>query len=131
MTNTTQEQRIRLDKWLWAARFFKTRSVATDAISGGKVHVNTQRVKPSRDVHIGDEIQVRKGAMEWTIVVQKLNIQRRSATEAQEMYQETAESVKKREHDKEEQQTAAGLRQRGLGRPTKRERRDIYRLKQL
>ncbi|WP_353571335.1 S4 domain-containing protein [Candidatus Albibeggiatoa sp. nov. BB20] len=129
MTDTTQE-RTRLDKWLWAARFFKTRSVATDAISGGKVHVNSQRVKPSRDVHLGDEIQVRKGAIEWTVVVQKLNIQRRAATEAQEMYEETAESVKKREKDKQEQKSA-GARQHGLGRPTKRERRDIYRLKQL
>jgi ribosome-associated heat shock protein Hsp15 len=130
MTDTTQE-RTRLDKWLWAARFFKTRSIATEAISGGKVHVNSQRVKPSKDVHIGDEIQVRKGSLEWTVIVQKLNIQRRSANEAQEMYQETPESIEKREQNKQDQQATAGLRQRGMGRPTKRERRDIYRLKQL
>jgi len=129
MTETAQE-RTRLDKWLWAARFFKTRSIATEAITGGKVHLNSQRVKPSKDVHIGDEIQVRKGSLEWTVVVQKLNIQRRSANEAQEMYQETTESIEKREQNKEEHK-AAGLRQRGMGRPTKRERRDIYRLKQL
>jgi ribosome-associated heat shock protein Hsp15 len=129
MTDTAQE-RTRLDKWLWAARFFKTRSVATDAISGGKVHVNSQRVKPSKDVHLGDEVQIRKGAMEWTVIVQKLNIQRRSASDAQEMYQETPESIEKRAKDKQEQQSA-GLRQHGTGRPTKRERRDIYRLKQL
>ncbi len=127
----TDTERTRLDKWLWAARFFKTRSLATEAITGGKVHVNSQRAKPSRDVHIGDKIQVRKAAIEWTVIVQKLNIQRRSATEAQEMYQETAESIEKREQDKQDKQTVAGARQRGMGRPTKRERRDIYRLKQL
>lgn len=130
MADSTQE-RIRLDKWLWAARFFKTRSIATEAITGGKVHLNSQRAKPAKDVHIGDEIQVRKGAMEWTVVVQKLNIQRRSATDAQEMYQETAESIEKREQNKQEKQGDAGVRERGTGRPTKRERRDIYRLKQL
>lgn len=105
MADSTQE-RTRLDKWLWAARFFKTRSIATEAITGGKVHVNNQRAKPSKDIHLGDEIQVRKGSLEWTVVVQKLNIQRRSATEAQEMYQETAESIEKREQNKEDRQAA-------------------------
>lgn len=122
-------ERTRLDKWLWAARFFKTRSLATDAISGGKIQVNGQRAKPSREVHVGDEIYVRKDSQEWSVVVEKLTTQRRCATEAQQMYTETEASIAKREQAKLDQPVAA--RPRGSGRPTKRERRDIYKLKQL
>jgi ribosome-associated heat shock protein Hsp15 len=122
-------ERTRLDKWLWAARFFKTRSLATEAIGGGKIQVNGLRAKPSREVHIGDEIYVRKDMQEWTVVVEKLTTQRRCATEAQQMYVETEASIAKREQAKLEPPVAA--RARGTGRPTKRERRDIYKLKQL
>jgi len=120
--------KIRLDKWLWAARFFKTRSLATEAITGGKVHLNKQRVKPAKEVKIGDELAIRKGKMTFTIIVKALSIQRRSAPEAQLLYEETPESLLLREKPATSQEGTIS-RPRGLGRPTKKERRDIERFK--
>ena len=88
---------LRLDKWLWAARFFKTRAAATAAIGGGKVHVNGQRVKPARTVRPGDRLEILRGEARYAVVVQALNDQRRPAAEAAGLYEETPESLAKRE----------------------------------
>lgn len=125
MTDTTLSPKVRLDKWLWAARFFKTRNLATEAITGGKVHLNHQRVKPAKEVHIGDELLIRTGYVERTVIVQALSIQRRPAVEAALLYAETVASIEKRQKDSELRRQEAALRPRGSGRPTKKERRHI------
>ena len=91
------EASVRLDKWLWAARFYKTRSLAVEAVNGGHVHVNGQRVKPSREVHIGDELKINKTPYSYTITVQALSNKRGSASIAQTLYVEHAESIQQRE----------------------------------
>lgn len=88
---------VRLDKWLWAARFFKTRSLAAEAITGGKIEVNGDRAKPSRIVRAGDKLTIRRGPYEWTIVVKDLSRLRGPAPQAQQLYEETDESRRKRE----------------------------------
>ena len=127
MTDTTSAAKVRLDKWLWAARFFKTRNLATEAISGGKVHLNRQRTKPAKEVHIGDELTIRTGYLERTVIVRALSIQRRPAVEATLLYEETAASIEKRQQESELRRQEAALRPRGSGRPTKKERRHIQR----
>jgi len=117
---------IRIDKWLWAARFFKTRSLATEAINGGKVHLNQQRVKPSKSVKIGDILSIRKFHTEFTVIVQGLSAQRRPASEAQLLYSETPDSIEQRQRSAEEGQRNV-TRPRGSGRPTKKDRRAINR----
>ena len=121
------EQRI--DKWLWAARFFKTRSLAAEAVSGGKVQVGDSRVKPSRRIRAGDRVHIRRGASEWTVTVLGLSLQRRPAREAGLLYQETPESEARRTGEAERARQAAARRARGIGRPTKRDRRELDRLK--
>lgn len=123
----TADDKIRLDKWLWAARFFKTRALATAAINGGKVSVNGARVKPSREVHLNDELHIRQGSSEKTVHVRGLSEHRGPAPQAQALYEETPESIAAREKEKELHQLAAAQRPRGEGRPTKRERRQIHR----
>lgn len=90
---------VRLDKWLWAARLFKTRAIAVDAINGGKVHLNEARVKPSRLVHIGDTIHFTRGVDRYQCVIEGLNDKRRPAKEAQLLYLESSESIQKREEE--------------------------------
>ncbi|RMD67796.1 MAG: ribosome-associated heat shock protein Hsp15 [Gammaproteobacteria bacterium] len=120
------EERIRLDKWLWAARFFKTRQLAVEAIQGGKVHYKGQRVKPSRTVDIGAEVRITQGEVERVVIVKGLSKQRRPASEARLLYQETEESVRRREEMAEMRRMEAP---RPGMRPTKRERRKIVRFK--
>lgn len=126
MQTSNKNTKVRLDKWLWAARFFKTRSLATYAVSGGKVYLNEQRIKPAKEVHIGDKLKIRTGYTERTVIVQALSIQRRPATEAVLLYEETAESIEKREQSAKLHRQNVALRPRGVGRPTKKERRLIY-----
>jgi ribosome-associated heat shock protein Hsp15 len=114
------EPRQRLDKWLWAARFFKTRSLAADAIAGGRVRWNGQAVKPAREIRPGDEIEVAAGELRWTVIVRGLNPQRRPAPEARLLYEETAESAARRLRA-EELRRLAPVPGTGLkGRPTKK-----------
>ncbi len=117
------EQRI--DKWLWAARFFKTRSLAAAAVEGGKVRWNAQTVKPARELKPGDELEISAGEVRWTVIVRGLNGQRRPAPEARLLYEETAESAARRAQQEEVRRLApmpgAGLK----GRPTKKAGRQI------
>ena len=123
-----EDHKVRLDKWLWAARFFKTRSLAAEAVGGGKVHSNGQRVKPARIVLVGDVLRIKRGAMEMTVVVQAVSEHRRPAKEAAELYLETEESIKARERQREEGQLMRSIydNARPAGRPTKRDRRLIH-----
>ena len=116
---------VRLDKWLWAARFFKTRAKAKDAIDGGKVHLGGQRCKPSREVIAGDILNVTQGFDEKIIIVQKVSEKRGSATLAQKLYLETPESEAKRAQLAEQRKTA-GVHIMSEGRPTKKNRRLIH-----
>lgn len=120
-----QDTKCRLDKWLWAARFFKTRSLATAAIETGKVHVDGDSVKPAKEVHIGQLVHIRNKDFEVEVTVNALSNIRRGAPEAQLLYSETTASVTKREHLKVTGENAHALRDRGAGRPTKRQLRDI------
>jgi ribosome-associated heat shock protein Hsp15 len=123
--STAESQTLRIDKWLWAARFYKTRSLASDAVKSGKVLVNGDKVKPSKDIIIGDTLSIRQAYFSKTITVLKLSARRGPATEAAMLYQETEESILNRERLKEIQQAQPAVRHPGQGRPTKRERRQI------
>jgi ribosome-associated heat shock protein Hsp15 len=125
----SDDARVRLDKWLWAARFYKTRSLAAEAIASGKVEVNGERAKRARPIQVGDEIHIRHGPYHHTVVVRELSARRGPATEAAGLYQETTDSRAGRE--------ALALQLKALhqdfgpekGRPTKKQRREIDRLK--
>ncbi|MCG8043793.1 MAG: RNA-binding S4 domain-containing protein, partial [Candidatus Thiodiazotropha endolucinida] len=97
MTTFDLTAKVRLDKWLWAARFFKTRQIAAEAINGGKVHLNGQRTKPGKEVKAGSHLRIHKGSLEWDIQVSVPADRRRPATEARLFYEETPESVARRE----------------------------------
>lgn len=119
---------MRLDKWLWAARFFKTRKLAVEAITGGKVHLNGKRAKPGREIRPGSKLEIHKGSFEWDITVQIIPKQRRPASESIHFYTETEESSKRRELLAEEQRRLrTGAPHAEKGRPTKRDRRQIGR----
>ncbi|WP_225775855.1 RNA-binding S4 domain-containing protein [Pseudomonas sp. Marseille-Q5115] len=119
------DEKVRLDKWLWAARFYKTRALAKAAIESGKVHFRGERCKPGKEPKIGDEYQLRTGFDERTVVVLALSDVRRGAPEAQRLYAETEESIARREK-------AAALRKAGAlgvstdGKPTKKQRRQLF-----
>ncbi|HOB62561.1 MAG TPA: S4 domain-containing protein [Candidatus Competibacteraceae bacterium] len=121
------ESRVRLDKWLWAARFFKTRTLAAEAVAGGKVHAGGQRVKPSHVVRLGERLRIQRGAEEYNIDVKALSIQRRPSKEAVLLYEETAESRQRREELREQRRLQAVGDVQPVGRPTKRDRRRIVR----
>ena len=117
--------KVRLDKWLWAARFYKTRALAKAAIEGGKVHCRGERCKPSKEPKVGEELMIRAGFDERTVVIRALSAVRRGAPEAQLLYEETADSLAAREN-------AAAMRKAGAlgvetdGRPSKKQRRQLY-----
>ncbi len=119
------DNKCRLDKWLWAARFFKTRSLATAAIETGKVHVDGDRVKPAKEVKAGQVIHIRNRDFEIEVTVQALSNVRRGAPEAAMLYTETQASISKRENAKLTGENEYAKRDRGLGRPTKKQLRDI------
>lgn len=120
-------ENVRLDKWLWAARFFKTRSLAQEAIDGGKVHVDGDRVKPSRAVRAGQRISIRKGEQRWEIVVVGLSDRRGPAADAQGLYEETPASIAAREQAAEERRLAPPPRKEKWVRD-KKKIRDIQKL---
>lgn len=123
------QERMRLDKWLWAARFFKTRHLAVEAINGGKVHVNGQRAKPGKEIECGQKITLTKDIFTFDITVSALNGQRRPAGEAATLYLESEESIDRRKallHQKREDKEM-GIEPQG--RPSKRDRRLIHRFK--
>ncbi len=120
-------EKCRLDKWLWAARFFKTRGLAVDAIGGGKVRVDGLHAKAAKELKIGSEVRITRPDGEWTVIVKALSLQRRGAPEAALMYEETEQSRIRREADNERRKVEFGDRDRGAGRPTKRDRRLIHR----
>ncbi len=126
MSNTLDK--VRIDKWLWAARFFKTRSLAKQALEGGKVQCDGQRVKPSKDIAVGITLKIRQGFDDKTVLVQALSDQRRGAPEAQQLYEETADSIALRE-ERAAQRKAGGLAGQLISdhRPNKKERRQIHR----
>lgn len=120
-----EDDKVRLDKWLWAARFYKTRALAKAAIEGGKVHCRGERCKPSKEPRIGEELTVRCGFDERTVIVRALSAVRRGASDAQGLYEETADSMERREQ-------AAAMRKAGAlgldtdGRPSKKQRRQLH-----
>jgi ribosome-associated heat shock protein Hsp15 len=116
---------VRIDKWLWAARFFKTRGLATEAVLGGHVQVNGARVKPARDVRAGDVIDLRIGTDAWTVTVRGVAEKRGPATVARELYEESAESRAAREQHALERRLARPLGADLGGRPTKHDRRRL------
>jgi ribosome-associated heat shock protein Hsp15 len=122
---TEADNKCRLDKWLWAARFFKTRSIAADAVDSGKVRVDNERAKPAKDVKIGAVINIRNKDFEIECEVTALSNIRRGAPEAALLYAETEASKAKRENAKLTKVDEIGVRERGAGRPTKRQQRDI------
>lgn len=118
---------MRLDKWLWAARFFKTRTLASDAISGGKVQHNGSRVKAAREVKIDDRLEIANGETRWEVTVRGLSEKRGPAPEARLLYEESAASLAAREAQRETRQLVVDPAADLHGRPTKRDRRQIRR----
>lgn len=123
--NKKPDAHCRLDKWLWAARFFKTRSLATTAIDTGKVHVDGDRVKPAKEVRLGQVIHIKNRDFEIEVSVQGLSNMRKGAPEASLLYTESLASITKRELAKATGEGEHAQRERGAGRPTKRQQRDI------
>ena len=124
-----QSASVRADKWLWAARFYKTRSLATVAINGGKVHLNGARVKPAHKLTVGDQLSIRKGLYTFTITVTGLSQRRGPAEVARTLYSESEESQQQRQQLQEEQRLLGKTAVRHEGRPDKRARRQIHRFK--
>ncbi|MEO5765185.1 MAG: RNA-binding S4 domain-containing protein [Casimicrobiaceae bacterium] len=118
-------ERIRLDKWLWAARFYKTRTLAAQAIEAGQARVDGERVKPAHAVRVGERIAVRRHALVWEAEVIALSDRRGSATDAALLYREGAESITTRERAIAERRAADAAQARFVGRPTKRDRRKL------
>ncbi len=129
MSEAHRPEGVRLDRWLWAARFFKTRSLAVEAIAGGKVQVNGHRAKRAKLLRIGDELVIRKGPFQYCVTVRTVAARRCPVREAQALYQETTESILRREALAAQLKSTPTPVFRTKGRPTKKERRDIDRLK--
>lgn len=128
---STPLQKVRVDKWLWAARFFKTRGLAKEAIEGGKVHCDGQRIKACKEITLGLCLNIRQGLDEKTVVVKSLSDQRRGAPEAQLLYEETPDSIALREKRTAERKAGLGAFIVSENRPTKKDRRQIHRFQQV
>ena len=128
---TNSNDKIRLDKWLWAARFFKTRALAKDAIEGGKVHYEGQRCKVSKSPEIGAKLTIRQGFDEKTVIIKALSEQRRGAAEAQLLYEETPQSIKARMDATEQRRIIRASQLAPDHKPNKKERRDQRRFEQM
>jgi ribosome-associated heat shock protein Hsp15 len=126
---SSDNKKIRLDKWLWAARFYKTRAIAKAAIEGGKVHYEGQRCKVSKTVDLNAELTIRQGFDEKVITIKALSDQRRGAPEAQELYEETADSIKARMDQTELRRVMKHATAAPDHRPNKKERRQIHQFK--
>ncbi len=122
------EDSVRLDRWLWAARFFKTRALASTAVSGGKVQRNGSRAKPAKPVQVGDELRVRVGPYDWILTVRAVTERRGSSKDAQLLYDEAPEGKTARERLAQAHKIAPAPAYQGKGRPTKKERRELQRL---
>ena len=129
--NDSSQRGVRIDKWLWAARFFKTRSLAQTAVGGGKVRLNDERVKVAKEVKVGDTLAIRIAEYEWVVTVRALSEKRGSAEIARTLYTENEESIAKRLAQIADRRAQAGVwdERVGKGRPTKRERREVERFK--
>ncbi|MGV3001979.1 ribosome-associated heat shock protein Hsp15 [Vibrio sp.] len=127
---SSQTLSVRLDKWLWAARFYKTRSIARSMVEGGKVHYNDQRSKPSKIVELGASIRLRQGNEEKTVIIEKISDQRRGAPEAQTLYTETQDSIAKREENAQKHKLNALYSPSPERRPDKKQRRNLIKFKQ-
>jgi ribosome-associated heat shock protein Hsp15 len=119
--------KVRIDKWLWAARFFKTRGLAAEAIDGGKIRYDGERPKAAKEVRLGAVLRITRPDGEWEVIVRGLSVQRRGAPEAALLYEETEQSRQRREQAQLTREAEHGMRDRGMGRPTKRDRRLIKR----
>jgi ribosome-associated heat shock protein Hsp15 len=124
------DDRLRIDKWLWAARFFKTRALAQAAVVGGKIRLHDERIKPAKDIKVGDALAIRIGEFEWRVVVRALSARRGPAEEARKLYEENAESVAQRLAQIADRKALGSLAGERKGRPTKRERRQIIRFRE-
>ena len=124
-----EENAVRIDKWLWASRFYKTRSAAQQAIEGGKVKLNGERTKPAKDVKVGDRLSINIGAYDWHVTILKLSSQRTAAPIARLLYEEDEASRKQREDAIAKRRVTfePATARKGEGRPTKRDRRDLER----
>ncbi|NLJ93061.1 MAG: ribosome-associated heat shock protein Hsp15 [Aeromonadales bacterium] len=127
MNNTTTA--VRLDKWLWAARFYKTRSLARTMIDGGKVHYNGQRCKPSKSVELNAQIKLRQGFDEKEVIVLALSEHRGKAEQAATLYEETADSIKKREQNAQARKLSSQFAPSPERKPDKKERRTLLKIK--
>jgi ribosome-associated heat shock protein Hsp15 len=122
-------ERLRVDKWLWAARFYKTRSIAKAAIEGGKVHLDGQRVKVSREITTGERLTIKQGWEEKEVIVKSLSDQRGPAPIAQMLYEETPESAQRREREAQARKAAGGAMARPVQKPGKHERKALEKLR--
>ena len=121
---------MRLDKWLWCARFYKTRGLASDAIKTGKVKINGERIKPARNIKIGEVVAIRRGPYNFEITILSLSKTRLSADKAAQLYQEHEQSITNREMTAQQLNASNAMFPPSKGRPTKRERRDLNKFKQ-
>jgi len=126
-TPVETQEKVRLDKWLWAARFYKTRGLASRAISGGKVHLNQQRIKPSKTVNLGQEVNINIGQQHRSIIIKIISKQRGPAPIAQQLYAETEDSLQKRQQQQEQRRLDPSIDPAARKRPNKKQRRQIHR----
>jgi ribosome-associated heat shock protein Hsp15 len=124
------DARVRIDKWLWAARFFKTRALAQAAVAAGKVRLHGERIKPAKEVRVGDALAIRVGEFAWDVMVKAVAGRRGPADEARKLYLETADSIARRMAQIADRKALGSIAGERKGRPTKRERRQIIKFRE-